>query len=434
MDIILNLERIQNREYQFSKNDLSSIIEKYHSLKLEDFLNTIWETVSKKYWEQYDLCDFPREEIKTKILSEMVLQFFTTISIYTSDKIKGVDKFLDSTIIYESKSDSTAPSKLTFENKNTFEPKKHTEVIEASWAKTSIVLAESDIPKVNELTPANIGQLVIQNTPLSDFISTHFYIERDKQKNSYTFNKEGRYFLSILFRAISSTNSPYTTKTLSGISLDSLNSFIERFYRGYYSFTLKDNPSERLLLVCNLENIFQYSFLKSIFSNLGILFSEQNRKVMPAFRDSFLLIERLQSCQFHFAKQLIWAHCCADNVLSYNTTVGNYINVFDELYDLLFYLLFQYATYGSESWDTYIPNNFISYLSNPKNIDFSWCTFYQNSRSFDSIPSFLHEYFTFYILYHFYFPDRIKNYIFLSDLLNLWDDNFYIRYLFENKK
>ena len=98
--------------------------------------------------------------------------------------------------------------------------------------------------------PTAKSDLILENTPLYDFIFTHLSTKTDSPnhqiprtscdkentKTKYYFNKEGRYFLSVLLLAVASKNIPYTDKSIPGVSLHSINNLFDTFYYAYHHF------------------------------------------------------------------------------------------------------------------------------------------------------------------------------------------------------
>lgn len=199
------------------------------------------------------------------------------------------------------------------------------------------------------------NELVIENTPLSNYVNTHFCISSEKHfsdiepkeqvkksaenlsvfhslnkppKYKYHFINNGRYFLSVLLRAINSGTVPYSTDSQDGISLNSLNTFFKKLHQAYNSNELKANPMERYLFLCNTESIFQISFLYKIYESYA-------KHFIPAFyslniheyQRSLKLISALEFCPLNTVKIATW-NSSIESIFSISKASKEYSSVF----------------------------------------------------------------------------------------------------------
>ena len=166
-----------------------------------------------------------------------------------------------------------------------------------------------DDKPLSEISPFKKSDLIMDYTPLSEFIYTHliykpvnknyeFLLTDASKKNAkvnFFFNEEGRYFLSVLLLAVASKNIPYISKTVHGISLYSINNLFDTFYYAYHQEELNSNLQEKLLFFINTESVFQFTLVNKIFSTLSEYFNSSKDNALPVFISSAPYITELSS-------------------------------------------------------------------------------------------------------------------------------------------
>lgn len=125
---------------------------------------------------------------------------------------------------------------------------------------------------------------------------------------THIFKEEGRYFLSVLLLAIGTKKVPYTTKTLSGISLSAVNNLFARLHKAYHHEEIYNKQSEQLLFLINTEYIFQPSLLKGIFLTCKNAFDTMSIEALSEFSYILTCLPLLRSCPLNVMKLELWKY------------------------------------------------------------------------------------------------------------------------------
>lgn len=467
MNIFFDLNHILNGSYPVDQ-DILAILRTECKKKPDDFSNKvdlIWKYISCLYADELNtIFELSDEIFKKQLANEIFLRLYNTLSTFTSEKILGAENFLENTLF------NSAEKRLTYKDKKSFNSfVKHLIPIPTKEHLVTSLPGESTtllgIPSLKN------SDLIMDYTPLSEFIYTHLIYKgtdkecdgllpesnRNNNKVNFYFNKEGRYFLSVLLLAVASKDIPYTSKTLLGSSLNSINNLFDTLYYAYHQKELTIELQEKFLFLINAESVFQCSLLNGIFSTLAEYFNTTKDNALPIFISSIPFITLLSSYPLNVAKIKIW------NFLSEN----NFSNISEDIYDksnnglekvdwqwipsmqtindmvdcfiyTLFYIDGFFDNPDSDFFNT-LKKDIFKYLSESGHQDMQWSLLSSTEKIYTKIPSTFNEYFNFYILYYFYnirFNSTNSNWS-TKDLeysFNWPGYNLYAKYLLNHKK
>lgn len=304
-----------NNLTEYSKETISSVVSNVMDKPFPDAIKCIWDTILEDILEDSPNL-FNKKEL-VQMRTELLLLALNYFSVNRENYISGVNNFLK-----EAEMPSCSEDNLVYDNKNTFQkfvdhlmpylPPENFAYINTtgisgaengdtntSKCPGSGKDGEPDAYTFREIKSFEQSNLIHDHTALSDYIFCNVINLSNELQNpdknilvkdsrtKYFFNREGRYFLSVLLRSISVGNSPYTRKADYGISLDSLNTLFRKLYRAYCSCEIqcpRDRSSnERLLFLINAETIYQPSLIKELFSSLRQYFAKSRKEAVTGF-------------------------------------------------------------------------------------------------------------------------------------------------------
>ncbi len=430
MHVFFDFEQILNHQDPINDHKFRNIFNQYNkNLTFQDKLCLAWTETYKCYPQKsktiFNLND---ESFKNQFLTELLLQLFNTLSLYNPERIFGVDNFLESTQFLNSN------KPLVYKNKTSFNSfVEHLRPCQPDRLKYDINASISeDSPCYIPIHPTAKSDLILENTPLYDFIFTHLSTKTDSPnhqiprtscdkentKTKYYFNKEGRYFLSVLLLAVASKNIPYTDKSIPGVSLHSINNLFDTFYYAYHQEELTNNLTENLLFFINTECLFQPSFLNRLFSALSECFSMSKDIAISTFITLFHYIPSLVNFPLNIVKINIFdsfyqiitniyknSHENTAIYLWFNDIIKE-MNEIEEMISFFIYLLLLLTDFTSNSKNSSIlptlKKDIFNYLSKAENRHMQWSILTSSSKTYTAIPSTFNKYFDFYTLFAFY--------------------------------
>ncbi len=478
MNTFFDIERILNKDYPIEEENLTELLNKYKSdPTFQNKLNLAWNTASNIYAEKLKpVFDFTNNSLKEQVSTELLLQLCNVLSTATSEYLFGAEAFLDNTQFL------SQTKQLTYKGRKTFNSfVKHLQSLQPERLNSTLIKSIPGEPLDTLLIKQTTrSDLIIEDTPLYDFIFTHLIYKNDdfqdefplsesdtNNKIKYCFLKEGRYFLSVILLASASKNIPYTTKAINGISLNSINNLFDTLYYAYHQEELTNNPEESFLFFINTECLFQCSFLTKVFSTLSDCFHHSKDIALWNYILSLVSASSLITYPLNVAKITIWDYFYKEafklieninttknsnanensntnedsiNFYPWFTSIMNNINDMSDcfIYILLFNTFFSIDNPKFMTLQT-LKKEILTYLSKNGKPHMQWSFLASSSKNYLKIPTVFNEYLDFYLLYEFYnkpYNSMTQNWT-QKDLAyySTWSGyNLYLKYVLEHKK
>ena len=331
-------------------------------------LNEIFQEALNEHLGQNKLFDLLYNECshQNQLRSDMYLRLYDRLSTVSIKETSSVPKFLRSTEF------QYAPN-LTYRNKDTC--RRLLKKLHLVWAKTPICY----IPAAKE--SGNDPNIVskVGHTLSNDFFTTgtrlqeYFYdhvkihspkqlynsddtgaVKSTKKHHRYDFYASGKWFLSVLLRAVNERTSPYTKPALHRLSAKNVKDFFLPLFYAYAQEEVHSNTLERLLFLRNFEYVYRPSLFHAALRHWNKALSSTKKSDFLCYLNmSLALLWKLNTCPFDSARLLFFEHLM--NSTDPHSDLTQIYNELEECYDILLCINCELETYLGTAFPTYVP-------------------------------------------------------------------------------